>query len=268
MMRMPYVLCFLLAAFSTSASAADLKQEVDKLGAAYAEAFNKQDGAAIAALFAKDGTLVNSTGPHADIAQTEGNAFKAGMNHLETKTDQVWPLGADTAIGLGEFRVTGKNQSGAPLEANGRWTAAYILEGGKWKIQLLSAFPKAQPPADKATIEKLNDAFVSAFNKGDFAAIGAMYAEDATALPPGGSMVKGRSNIQAFWTQAGQGVSDVKLTTVDVKTLGPDSAREIGTFSLMTKGQQSQQVVGKYVVVWQRVGSDWKLATDIWNMDK
>jgi uncharacterized protein (TIGR02246 family) len=251
-----------------SASAADLKQEVDKLGAAYAEAVNKQDGAAIATLFAKNGVLVNATGPHSDIAQTEERSFKAGINHLETKTDQVWPLGADMGIGVGEFHLTGKSLSGAPLEFVGRWTAAYVLEGGKWKIQMLSAFPKAQPPANKATIEKLNAAFVSAFNKGDFASVGAMYAEDATALPPGGSMINGRSNIQAFWTQAGQGVSDVKLTTVDVKPLGPDSAREIGTFSLMTKGQQSQQVVGKYVVVWQRVGNDWKLATDIWNMDK
>ena len=267
-MRMAYVLCFLVTAFSTSASADDLRQEVDKLGAAYAEAFNKQDAVGIAKLFAKDGTLVNATGPHANIAETEEGAFKAGMNHLENKTDQVWSLGANTAIGLGEFRVTGKNQSGSPIEFIGRWTATYVLEGGKWKVQMLSAFPKAQPPANKGTIEKLNEAFTTALNKGDFAAIGAMYAEDATALPPGSSMINGRSNIQAFWTQAGQGVSDVKLTTVDVKPLGPDSAREIGTFSLITKGQQSQQVVGKYVVVWQRVGNDWKLATDIWNMDK
>jgi uncharacterized protein (TIGR02246 family) len=121
---------------------------------------------------------------------------------------------------------------------------------------------------DKATIEKLNDAFVSAFNKGDFAAVGGMYAEDATVLPPGSPMIKGRPNIQSFWTQAGQGIGDVKLTTVDVQPLGPDWAREIGTFVLTTKGQQSQQVAGKYVVVWKKVGNDWKLATDIWNADK
>jgi ketosteroid isomerase-like protein len=38
---------------------------------------------------------------------------------------------------------------------------------------------------DKATIEKLNDTFVSAFNTGDSSAVGTMYAEDAIALPPG-----------------------------------------------------------------------------------
>jgi Mg2+/Co2+ transporter CorC len=31
---------------------------------------------------------------------------------------------------------------------------------------------------DKATIEKLNEAFVTAFNKGDFATVGSMYTED------------------------------------------------------------------------------------------
>jgi uncharacterized protein (TIGR02246 family) len=121
---------------------------------------------------------------------------------------------------------------------------------------------------DKATIEKLGQAYADAFNKGDFGALSAMYAEDASVLPPGSALIKGRSNIQAYMAQAGQGFTDFKMTTVDVKPLGPDSAREIGTFSMMTKGQQSQQVVGKYVVVWQKIGNDWKLATDIWNTDK
>src|SRR5712692_6631465 len=39
----------------------------------------------------------------------------------------------------------------------------------------------------------------------------------------------------------------------------PSAAREIGTFSLKTKGPTPQEVTGKYVVVWEKVGSDWKL---------
>jgi ketosteroid isomerase-like protein len=95
-----------------------------------------------------------------------------------------------------------------------------------------------------------------------------MYTEDAYLLPARSEMAKGRGNVQVFWTKAGEAIGEMKLTTVDVKPLGPDAAREIGTFLLMTKGQQPQQVTGKYVVVWQKVGSDWKLATDIWNSDK
>jgi uncharacterized protein (TIGR02246 family) len=117
---------------------------------------------------------------------------------------------------------------------------------------------------EKATIEKLNNAFVVALKNGDFAAVAALYTEDAAVLPPGATLIKGRSLIQAFWTKAGKGVSDIKLTTVDVKPIGPDTAREIGRFTLTTKEKQSQQVVGKYVALWQRVESTWKLANDVW----
>ena len=58
-MRMFYVLWVLMAAFSVPAAAADLKQEVEKIGSAYAESFNRQDGAGIAALFASGGLHVN-----------------------------------------------------------------------------------------------------------------------------------------------------------------------------------------------------------------
>jgi uncharacterized protein (TIGR02246 family) len=121
---------------------------------------------------------------------------------------------------------------------------------------------------DKVTIDKLNESFIAALRNGDTAAIGQMYTEDAYLLPSGGEMVKGRAAIQTFWTKAADTISDFKLTTVDVKPLGNDAAREIGTFTLKTKGQQPQEVGGKYVVVWQKVGGDWRLATDIWNTDK
>lgn len=119
-----------------------------------------------------------------------------------------------------------------------------------------------------ATIRQLNDKWEDAFNKGDVAAVAAMYAEDAYVLPPGGNMVKGRSAIEAFWKTAGQQVGDAKLVTVDVLPLGPRAAREIGTVTLETKAQPPQQVVGKYVVVWRKIGGRWLLATDIWNMNK
>ena len=121
---------------------------------------------------------------------------------------------------------------------------------------------------DKATIEKLNDAWTAAFNKGDAAAVAAMYTEDAYVLPPGAEMVKGRTGIEAFWRQAAQQMGDAKLTTLDVLPLGRSAAREIGTVTLKTKSQPPQEIVGKYAVVWRKVGGKWKLATDIWNTNK
>ena len=121
---------------------------------------------------------------------------------------------------------------------------------------------------DKATIEKLNENFASAFNSGDMAKVARMYTDDAHLLPPGAEIVKGRASIQSFWTKAAEGVGDLKLTTIEVRPLGTDAAQEIGSFSLRTKGQQAQEVTGKYVVIWQKAGTDWKLATDIWNTNK
>jgi uncharacterized protein (TIGR02246 family) len=128
--------------------------------------------------------------------------------------------------------------------------------------------PISATAQDKATIQSLNDQFAKAFNTGDIAAVAAHYTEDATVLPPGAEMVMGRNAILAFWKSAAEQIGDIKLTAVDVKPLGSNAAREIGTFSLRTKGSQPQEVTGKYVVVWEKVGTDWKLATDIWNSNK
>src|ERR671936_1762594 len=120
----------------------------------------------------------------------------------------------------------------------------------------------------KAEIESVNARWIDLFNKGDFAGVASLYTEDATAFPPGSPMVKGRAAIEAMWKNMAEQVSDPKLTTLDVKALGPSAAREIGTFSLKTKGPRPQEVTGKYLVLWEKIGNDWKLAADIWNDGK
>jgi len=122
--------------------------------------------------------------------------------------------------------------------------------------------------AQKAEIEAVNAKWMELFNKGDFAGVASLYTDDATAFPPGSGMVKGSAAIGAMWKSMAEQVSDPKVTTLDVKPLGPAAAREIGTFSLKTKGPTPQEVTGKYVVVWEKVGADWKLAADIWNDGK
>jgi uncharacterized protein (TIGR02246 family) len=122
--------------------------------------------------------------------------------------------------------------------------------------------------AQKAEIEAANAKWMEFFNKGDFDGVASLYTADATAFPPGSAMVKGRAAIGAMWKGMAEQVTDPKVTTIDVKRLGPRAAREIGTFSLKTKASPPKEVAGKYVVIWQKVGRDWKLATDIWNEGK
>jgi uncharacterized protein (TIGR02246 family) len=132
-------------------------------------------------------------------------------------------------------------------------------------LMLLAATAAAQ---DKPTIQKLNDEWTAAFNKGDSHALAELYAEDAYVLPAGAEMLHGRQAIQGFWDNTMKQLGDGKLTTVDVQSLGPDAAREIGAFSFKTKGKAPEEVSGKYAVVWRKINDQWKLATDIWNMNK
>ena len=134
-------------AFSAPASADDMKQEVSKMASVYMDCFSKQDPACIAALYTKDGFIVNPAGKH-EIPVYYGNAFKAGLNKLEATVDDVWQIDDDTPGAMGKFRVTGKNDKGEPMDTAGVWTAAYVKQYGKWKARMLTAAPK--PPEQKA----------------------------------------------------------------------------------------------------------------------
>src|SRR5258708_1387524 len=106
----------------------------------------------------------------------------------------------------------------------------------------------------KVAIQKLNDEWAPAFNKGDAPAPGAAYTEDAYGLRAGAPLVKGRAAIEGFWRQAMQQLGDVKCTTLDVKPLGRTAAREIGGCTFKAKSQPPQDGALKYAVVWQKEG--------------
>jgi len=135
-------------------------------------------------------------------------------------------------------------------------------------VMILLAGLSAPAFAQKAEIEAANAKWVEFFNKGDFAGIASLYADDAVALPPGLPMVKGKAAIGAMWKGLAEQVSDPTLTTLEIKRLGRFAVREIGTFSLKTKGPTPKELTGKYVVVWEKIRGRWKLAADIWNDGK
>jgi len=139
------------------------------------------------------------------------------------------------------------------------------------RIALVFAFMIALVPpavAQKAKIEAVNAKWMELFNKGDFEGVAQLYTVDAIAFPPGSAMVRGRAAIGRMWTGMAEQISNPIVTTLEVKRLSPSAAREIGTFSLTTKGPSPKEVSGKYLVVWERVQGEWKLAADIWNDGK
>jgi uncharacterized protein (TIGR02246 family) len=139
------------------------------------------------------------------------------------------------------------------------------------KVTLVIAFLVAFTApafAQKAKIEAMNAKWAELFNKDDFDGIAKLYTADATAFPPGSPMVRGRAAIGKMWKSLAEQAGRPRLTTLDVKRLGPTAAREIGTFSLTTKGPSPKEISGKYLVVWEKVLGKWKLSADIWNDGK
>jgi uncharacterized protein (TIGR02246 family) len=114
-----------------------------------------------------------------------------------------------------------------------------------------------------AEISAVNRQFEDAARKGDLDRLASLYTPDAIAFPPDGPLVKGRDSIKQMWGTIAQqiGLKDVRLDTLDFEQVG-DTGYEVGEATLAVS---SGTAVVKFVVVWKKVGSQWRLHRDIWN---
>ncbi len=117
-------------------------------------------------------------------------------------------------------------------------------------------------------IEKANIRFGEGIRKGNAAAVGALYTEDALLMPPNMETVRGREGTTKFWDGAMKmGVRDAILSTVELHKKG-DTVEEIGNYTLKIhpQGQTPFEDKGKYMVLWrQDAEGSWHLHRDIWN---
>ena len=124
------------------------RQQIEQLVTTYRTNWNNHNAAGIAELYTKDGVLVSQapkvvkTGPQ-EIVQQYETVFKT-MSHNDGATAEIFPLGSDSLISVGEYHLSGQGQSG-PAKVDGHWTAVYVKEGGAWKIRLLTAVPDLPP---------------------------------------------------------------------------------------------------------------------------
>jgi len=117
-------------------------------------------------------------------------------------------------------------------------------------------------------IGKVNRMFEDAVRAKDPDRIASLYTGNAMVLPPDGPVVRGQDAVRQLWASVikDMGLRDVTLKTIDLD-VQDDSACEVGqaTLTLEPPGGQRATVNVKYVVVWRRVGGDWRLHRDIWN---
>ena len=109
-----------------------------------------------------------------------------------------------------------------------------------------------------------NAQFNRCFELGDPGTLANLYTEDAQVFPAHSEPLGGRSAIRDFWAGVMQmGIKGAALETVQLEEHG-DTAIEVGKYRLVL-GNGAEADHGKYVVIWKRMGGQWKLHRDIWN---
>lgn len=125
--------------------------------------------------------------------------------------------------------------------------------------------------ADEQAIRANVDRWLQLVKAKDAAAIAQFYTEDGTVMPPNMPIGKGRPAIQKVWADmmATPGF-DLSFTPEEiVVSSSGDMALDRGTYRLtVSPAGTPQSDTGKYVVVWRRVGGQWKAAADIFNSDQ
>ena len=104
----------------------------------------------------------------------------------------------------------------------------------------------------------------------DAAAIAALYAEDGAVMPPNAPIGKGRATIEKTWASMMRTPGfDLTITPEQILVSSSgDMALDRGTYRLtVAPGDTTQTDTGKYVVVWRKIGGEWKAAADIFNSD-
>ena len=135
-----------------------------------------------------------------------------------------------------------------------------------------AAAPAGLSAEDEAAVRAVDAAWAKASTAGDGKAVAALYADDATLLPPGEPMKKGEA-AKTYWVDFANNFSgQTELNTTAVEGRG-DLAYATGTYRMaLTPKKAGAKPLpveqGKYIEVLKKQGDgSWKIVHDIWNAD-
>jgi uncharacterized protein (TIGR02246 family) len=109
-------------------------------------------------------------------------------------------------------------------------------------------------------------AWEQAFTRHDLPACLALFTDDAEILPQHGPKVKGAKEIEAY-LQDSMNKRVSYDTDTEMSIVRDDLAVEQGRYVVRNVRRGLDVEAGKYLHVWRRVGSNWKLYRMIYNTD-
>jgi ketosteroid isomerase-like protein len=132
------------------------------------------------------------------------------------------------------------------------------------------AAPAGLSAEDEAAVRAVDAAWARAASAGDAGAVGALYASNATLLPPMESAVEGEA-AKKYWADFTSAFSGpVELTTTAVEGRG-DLAFSVGTYRMtLTPKKAGAKPLptdeGKYLEVMKKqADGSWKIVYDMWS---
>ena len=128
----------------------------------------------------------------------------------------------------------------------------------------------ADDEAGEQAIRAQVDRWLQFVKAKDAAGIAQLYTEDGAVMPPNAPIGKGRAAIEQTWASMMQTPGfDLTFNPEQiVLSSSGDMALDRGTYKLAVAPNGTAQTdTGKYVVVWRKIGNEWKAAADIFNSD-
>jgi ketosteroid isomerase-like protein len=134
-------------------------------------------------------------------------------------------------------------------------------------VAILNPFPLPAQGKTNLILDKVTSELVAAFNAEDAARAALLYAEDAILMPANMPMIKGRTAIEGHFKKE-FAAADMTLQLKPIEsTIEGSQGFGIGTSAFTPVTGVGTVETGKYVLVFKRVGTDWKIAYDIFNSD-
>lgn len=118
---------------------------------------------------------------------------------------------------------------------------------------------------DILSVEAATDLLVRGLNRADISSITDLVMATTLLLPPARRTSRRQAVIEA-WGNLAMGQEGIGMMSTHMDTVAEGMIRDVGTLSMRLR-QSGERNLFRYVVFWQRVGADPKLATMSWNRE-
>ncbi|HJU67504.1 MAG TPA: SgcJ/EcaC family oxidoreductase [Gemmatimonadaceae bacterium] len=130
--------------------------------------------------------------------------------------------------------------------------------------------PRVNVASEEAAIRAINRQMEQAVASRNADAIARLYTTDAVFMVPNMPVARGQAAIREAWTGLLPANASLSLSPmkIDVASSG-ELATDVGTYTFTFAGDQGRPMTdrGKYMVQFRKVGTEWKIAHDIFNSD-